>query len=159
MGRHAHAGLCAKLELDSTFRDGDIAKAALVLWPTIERLLELGDEERCDRREAVDERNGRVGCPERVSHPGAIMLTDCAAEGDRVVLAELAAISAGGVLGQVGLDAALAQRCLQPGQHHRPFPDQQDAIRHGGCASHRCLIGVALEARGVFTVDPLSRAA
>ena len=157
VGRHAHAGLCAKLELDSTFRDGDIAKAALVLGPSA-----------CSNWAT---RSGVIGARPSTNatawlaarNASLIRARSCSPTARPKATAsysrELAATRAGGVLGQVGLDAALAQRCLQPGQHHRPFPDQQDAIRHGGCASHRCLIGVALEGSGVFTVDPLSRAA
>jgi hypothetical protein len=76
------------------------------------------------------ERNCRVGFPERVFRPGAISLPDRAAESDGAVLAQLALICVSGVLGQVGRDADLVQRCLEPGQHCRPFPDEQYAIGH-----------------------------
>jgi len=54
-----------------------------LLWSTVERLLELGDEQRCDRRDAVYERDVRVSCPERVCRPGAILLADRARTGGR----------------------------------------------------------------------------
>ncbi|GHA75938.1 hypothetical protein GCM10010391_71690 [Streptomyces anthocyanicus] len=95
-------------------------------------MLDLGDQHRDDRGEAVDVGHVHPGVREGAAHRGALFPGDRAAEGDGVVGPQFVRRDVAGDLGDVGADADGAQRRGEPGEQGDAGADEQDPA--GGCA-------------------------